>query len=252
MANEAPRPGQPVPPRAETTQPVQPAPGVAPASPTPPVQNPAPPGRPIPRISRGMVPLPDPNTSAEPEPRPKPAQVVPANLKGAEPRPEEFRRPDAIRCPRNWPLRPTTSVHINRKILFAPIFGSKLVHSTEFRELNESILTPEPCPNYYYGKVHPWAGEDAYTWYVARYGPDGKTWIPGEECCGHPAEDRRIKLGYLKDDPYRADPEVLARQHADYDARWLEYRTSPEYRQKMIERGIMPIDSVTGEDFPEK
>lgn len=183
------------------------------------------------------------------------------------------RRPDAILCPRDFPptLGPRDSRDVKRNKLFGPIFGTKRVQSVGRIDVlppGESFVYPIPDPDpkakasmfakiatffwpdprdaprmapeqtLFFKKAHPLEGEDRYEWFVAIAQKDG-TLAPGLPVEGHPAEDGRIKLGYLKDDPWADDPAVLAAMHDEYERRSAEHFASPEYRDEMKRRGIV-------------
>lgn len=149
-----------------------------------------------------------------------------------------IRRPDAILCPRQYPpCKPGEDRHVKRKIEFAPVFGKKYVHGRQMIDTNESLLVPSdtrtaPDESRYYPAGHPEQGSNRHEWYVGDKQADG-SYRPGMPCEGHPSEDGKVKIGYLKPDPNATNPQVQAAIQADYDRRFEEYKASPLYVERM-------------------
>lgn len=160
------------------------------------------------------------------------------------------RKPDAILCPRDYPpVRGRQDRDVERNKLLGPVFGSKRVTSIARVDVpapGESFVYP--CRNFpptdadrqtlYFDKGHPYEGQERYEWFIAVRQPDGSL-VPGLPVEGHDGEDGRIKIGYLVEDPFRDDPEVIAAVRAEWEAKQAAHIASPEYRAEMKRRGIV-------------
>lgn len=153
------------------------------------------------------------------------------------------RRPDAVRCPRDFPRDPRTDRDVARNRLFGPLLGVPRVYSVELTDrANESFVRPSPTHTLFHPYGHPLAKEHRYSWWIAgrRQGGELYPMAPEE---GHDGEAGRIKLGYLLNDPYADDPEVQRNVRAEYDQRASEYERSPECLAKLRELGILPPEA---------
>lgn len=148
------------------------------------------------------------------------------------------RRPDAIRCPRDYPRNTRLDRDVARNQLFGPLLGVKRVTSRELVDrVNESFVTPSAHETIFYRYGHPQQGKDRYEWFIAARAPDGSL-IPGSPEMGHEGEAGRLKLGYLLPDEFADDPETQANIKAAYEDRMAEYMASPVYIEKMKALGV--------------
>jgi hypothetical protein len=167
--------------------------------------------------------------------------------------PAPTRRPDAVRVPKHhFPLRPREDEARRVTNELAATFReprSYLRPRIDVPEPGEVYAVPfsaghNETLNFPHG--HPFHGESRYDWFVARRDEKG-VYVPVAPETGHPGEERRVKVGYLKPDPYAADPAVHARIQEELDARLEELARSPEVLARLRALGHIVDDEAQGE-----
>jgi hypothetical protein len=154
------------------------------------------------------------------------------------------RRPDAIRCPRDYPFpRADPRRDVERNRVFGPLLGCKRVHNRELIDHpDESFvvanLPGQPLPTLLHPHGHPRAKEHRYAWFIAVRDAEGNL-VPALEEEGIPEEAGRIKLGYLLPDEHAEDPEVQARIASEYERRLAEAMNTPERLEVLKARGVL-------------
>jgi len=178
------------------------------------------------------------------------------------------RKADAVLCPRDYPVPATKGRaavpakqdrDVLRNQIFGPLLGSPRVTSVARIDVpgeTESFITPcharltpdglvlpddHVHQTLFFRKGHPMQGDDRYDWFVGIPTKAG-SFVPGLPCTGHAGEAGRVKLGYLREDPYAADPAVAAAIQSEYEAMLAAHVLTPEYRAEMKRRGIV-LDS---------
>lgn len=173
------------------------------------------------------------------------------------PEPNQPRRPDAIRCPRDYPRDPKGDRDVARNRIFGPVLGSKHVYNRERTDHpNESFVIAwkgakhnHGADTLYYPKGHPNAGEYRHEWWIAERQKDG-SFVPIAPEVGHPGEDGRVKVGYLLPDEFADDEQTQAEIQASYEERLREYRNSPEHIERLKALGVEPATMPGSDDVP--
>jgi hypothetical protein len=166
------------------------------------------------------------------------------------------RRPDAIRCPRDFPRDPRTDRDVARNRLFGPVFGCRRVWNRELTDRrNESFVTPRNGPDpgadsMFHPSGHPLAGEHRHEWWVAEVRKDG-TIVPLIPESGDPGEAGKVKVGYLTDDPYADDEATQAAIRDAFEEKVRAYRASPEYLDRMRALGVEPVQAPGVDPVPD-
>jgi hypothetical protein len=168
-------------------------------------------------------------TQVEPAAQTEPAAAEP-------PAAEPTRRPDAAIYHASF-LPPKRQGLDSAKALFASMFGSPSVLVVEVGEQRfarpfNPAKAHERNPDLLFPDGHPNAKEERYEWFEAiRTRPatsrDPGEWAVGDRLNSFMDEPDGVKFGYLKDDPYAVDGDVMAaveRELAERLAKRMENR----------------------------
>lgn len=160
------------------------------------------------------------------------------------PQEHQPRKPDAIRCPRDFPYaRHDARRDVTRNKIFGPILGVARVNNVELIDRRgESFVRKDVNDTLLYPTGHPKEKQDRYLWLVVIQNPDG-TFTPGLPETGDPAEATRVKFGYLLPDEHADDPAVADAIQKSYDERLAEAMTSQEHLDRMRALGIEPPEA---------
>lgn len=101
-------------------------------------------------------------------------------------------------------------------------FGYPVRTGDHFRD-HQTLLWP---------KGHPLHPQSRHEWFAAEKGPDGQ-WRPVALADGHADMPGVVKFGYLKDDPYKDDPDVVGTMATA--ARGLEDRARAALAAKLAD-----------------
>lgn len=159
-----------------------------------------------------------------------------------------LRRPDAVRCPWEWPenLPPDQRLEALRQE-FGPLFGTGKAFKSEIIDMHPktAFIRGEAHAHHKYPYGHPKQGECCHEWFVAEKGADGK-WGPVAPLLGIPGEEKRVQLGYLKEDLHASNPQVQATIAAAYADRLAAAKADPATRQLMADLGLIAAEVSSG------
>jgi hypothetical protein len=153
------------------------------------------------------------------------------------------RRPDAILCPKRYGCVGAEDRDYKFKALFGPTLGrtgAGLVFTRQLLGTEQVLVSLGHDPlltSLYFPKGHPYDGQHRYDWFLAE--DRGGVFTPVAPTEGHPGEDALVKVGYLRDDPYRQD-EAARQKVADALAdRMKSAAADPRVLGMMLKRGII-------------
>lgn len=162
------------------------------------------------------------------------------------------RSPDAVRCPFDWPsgLEPEQRL-IAIKREFGRLFPSGKAWKSELVGVHPktAFIRGNAHDTYGYHVGHPLFGESRYEWFVGDKQQDG-SWLPVAPVTGHPGEEGRILLGYLKPDPHASDPVVQQNIKDELAKRAANRDTDPEYWTALARADLLSVKAL-GEKFDE-
>jgi hypothetical protein len=153
------------------------------------------------------------------------------------------RRPDAILCPKRYGCVGSEDRDYKFKALFGPTLGrtpAGLVYTRQILGTEQALVSLGHDPlltSLYFPKGHPYDGQHRYDWFLAE--DRGGAFTPSAPVEGLPGEDALVKLGYLKDDPYRQDEAARARVTAALAERLRSSADDPAFHADLLRRGII-------------
>lgn len=158
------------------------------------------------------------------------------------------RKPDAILVTHAviQQLAPGTLPHAHAafyKNEFGPTLGPGpegviRVHPKKVRGHDGHFLVNDGrVDSYQFANGHPFTGQSKYEWWIAERDPSG-LWNPVTPCIGLAGETQHVRVGYLRDDPYKVDEEALKKKAAAELAAHMETKKAePEVQARLAALG---------------
>lgn len=163
------------------------------------------------------------------------------------------RRPDAVRVPKHFfPLGPREDeARRLQNELYATLRErrSYMRPRIDVPEPGETYVVPwsaGPGQTLKFPTGHPFEGQDRYDWFLAKRNAAG-VFVPVAPETGHPGEEHRVKVGFVKEDPYAHDPAVRAKMDEALDAKIEELRQDPAFLARLRAMGYLVDEEAEGD-----